>query len=327
MGVLKVNHFCVKKNSFLCFFVFITSFSAAAQNHYHEKPENYEKNLKCLNCHGHHYFDYYNKWFERDVRDRMNPYFVIDTIRFYESNHRTFECTDCHSEEYNTFPHSGELRMEEKLTCLDCHGGDEDYKHFQFEKLEEEFNSSVHATKHNLNFTCWMCHNPHSYKVSARMNYKIKEIITYDNEICLSCHSNINKYQLITDLINPNIIEKHDWLPNQNLHMQNVRCIECHAEINNEVLVAHNIQPKEKAVKNCVQCHSKNSILMASLYKYQFTGQRNKIGFYNSAMLDEQYVIGANRNYYLNIFSLFFFGFTLFGIVVHGFLRILLIKK
>ena len=327
MGVLNMNHFCVKENILLYFFVFIISFSTVAQNYHCEKPKNFGKNFKCLKCHGHHYFNYYNQLVERTVRERMNPYYVIDTNKFFESNHCNFECTDCHSDEYETFPHPCELRMEEKLTCLDCHGGDEDYAHFQFEKLEEEFQSSVHSSRNNQYFTCWMCHDPHSYKINARTNENIFTTITYDNEICLSCHTHIDKYQLITDLVNPNLIEKHNWLPNQKLHFINVRCIECHVEINEEVLVAHNVQPKEKAVKNCVQCHSKNSILMASLYKYQFTGQRNKRGFYNAVMLDEHYVIGANRNYYLNIFSLLFFGFTLLSIIVHGLLRTILIKK
>jgi hypothetical protein len=284
-----------------------------------------EENQKCLDCHGSKTYYFYNDWIEREVKERMNPYFIIDSTLFYESNHKTFRCTDCHSEDYSEFPHSGELRMEEKYTCLDCHGGDEDYAQYEFERLEEEFNNSVHATNHSDDFTCWMCHNPHTYKINARTNENILETIHYDNDICLSCHADLNKYQLISSLANPNILDKHEWLPNQALHFINVRCIECHAEIEEDIMIAHNVQGKDKAVKKCVECHSENSMLLASLYKFQAMESRSKLGFVNSAILNHSYIIGANRNIYLNISSLIIFGFVLLGIAFHATLRI--IKK
>jgi hypothetical protein len=288
-----------------------------------EKPAYIEENQQCLKCHGHPTYHYYNEYIEREVKDRMNPYFVIDSATFYVSNHRNFECTDCHSTEYTKFPHSGELRMEPKLTCLDCHGGDESFAKFRFEEINEEFLKSVHSTKHDETFTCWMCHDPHAYKINARTDKNIKDVIAYDNSICLSCHIHPDKYQLITDKVNPNIMETHSWLPNQALHFRNVRCIECHAEQNDSILVAHNIRPKEYAVKKCVECHSSNSILMASLYRYQSRERRNNIGFLNAAILNTSYVIGANRNYYLNFLSVLIFGFSIAGILIHTFFRII----
>ncbi len=192
---------------------------------------------------------YYNEMAERDIKTRMNPYFLIDSALYYKANHRTFYCTDCHSSEFEQFPHPGELRMEEYPTCLDCHGGDEDYAEYNFERMDEEFHNSVHSAKHSDDFTCWMCHNPHTYKINARTNENILETIHYDNDICLSCHADLDKYQLISSIANPNIIDKHEWLPNQALHFLNVRCIECHAEIKEDILIAHNVQTKDKAVK------------------------------------------------------------------------------
>ena len=98
------------------------------------------------------------------------------------------------------------------------------------------------------------------------------------------------------------MIKKHDWLPNQAAHFQNVRCIECHTKINNDIPVSHLIKPKEEAVKRCNECHSQNSILMASLYKFESKEQRRD-GFFNGIILNESYVIGANRNEYLNLVS------------------------
>lgn len=281
-----------------------------------------DENQSCLKCHGDSYYYYYNDWVEREIKDRMNPYYIIDSADFYASNHWNFRCIDCHSADYSEFPHPGELRMEPSYECIDCHGWDENYAQYNFEEIEEEFHKSVHSSKHSDEFTCWMCHDPHTYKINARTNENMAEFIQYDNEICLSCHANISKYQLLTSLDNPNILDKHDWLPAQGLHFKNVRCIECHAEINDSLLVAHNIQPKEKAVKRCVECHSKNSMLLTSLYKMQFTDQRSIAGFSNAAILEEGYIIGANRNYYLNRLSIILFGLVLVFIGLHAVLRI-----
>lgn len=285
-----------------------------------------EYNHKCFQCHGHKTFHYFNETSGKTIKERMNPYFVIDSAEFYNSNHWNFSCTDCHSTEYENFPHNGELRMEQKPACIDCHGGDDTYASYHFEEIEVEFAESVHSTKHSEDFTCYMCHNPHSYKINARNNSNIKETIVYDNNICLSCHANIDKYQLISDLQNPNILVTHEWLPNQALHFANVRCIECHAKTNDSIMVAHLIQPKELAVKKCVECHSQNSILQASLYKFQAKENRNNLGFFNPSLMENSYIIGANRNYYLNIISIFVYGFTLIVILIHAFLRII-IKK
>jgi len=280
-----------------------------------------EDNQKCLQCHGYPTYYYYNEYADREIRDRMNPFYIIDSAAFYKSNHKTFACTDCHSVDYESYPHLGELRLEEYPNCLDCHGGDEDFAQYQFERIEEEFHESVHSTKHSDDFTCWICHNPHEYHISARNTMNLPETILYDNEICMSCHTDLNKYQLIAYQADPNIIDQHEWLPNQAVHFQHVRCIECHAEIHTDMLIAHNILPKEKAVKKCVECHSQNSLLMASLYKYQEKEKRNKLGFFNAVILDDTYIIGANRNIYLNFTSLVLFGMVLVGIGVHAFLR------
>jgi len=290
-----------------------------------EIPENVLENEKCFTCHGSNFYYYYNDWIEKDVRERMNPYFVFDSLEFYQSNHKSFLCTDCHSTDYETFPHDGALRMEEKYTCMDCHGGDDDYAKFNFEEIETEFHESVHSSKYDETFTCWMCHNPHSYKLSARDTENLQETIAYDNGICLSCHAHIDKFQLLTVKENANVIQTHDWLPNQIAHFRNVRCLECHAKIDDNLMVAHQIQTKDKAVKRCVECHSQNSLLMASLYKYEASKYMTEAGYFNAAILNEAYVIGANRNYFLNIISLVVFGFVLIAIFTHAFIRI--IKK
>lgn len=291
------------------------------------KFKNAELNENCLKCHGQSKYSYENPELGRAVYKRMATGRIMKRDLFYDSNHKYFKCIDCHAEEYGTFPHPGELRMAEKYNCIDCHGDDPKYKKFNFEKIESEFKESVHSSKHNDDFTCWMCHDAHTYKTNARSNENIRETVAYDNSICLSCHGDITKYQLLTDKPNPNILVKHEWLPNQSVHFKSVRCIECHAESNDSIMVAHNILPKNKAVKKCVECHTKNSILMTSLYKYKVKEQRSKSGFFNGVILNESYVIGANRNYYLNVLSIIIFGMVLAGIAIHASIRIIKRKK
>ena len=290
--------------------------------------KNAAENENCLKCHGQSKYTYENKETGKKVTKLMYTELIMDRSVFYESNHREFKCIDCHSEDYINFPHAGNLRMEAKPNCLDCHGGDEKYAKYHFENIDKEFQESVHSEKHSEDFTCWMCHNAHTYKITARTEEAIKHTIAYDNAICLGCHGNIIKYQLLTDKENPNLIRKHEWLPNQILHFQSVRCIECHTKkINDSTLVAHKILPKKDAVKKCAECHSNNSVLMAALYKYQLKEVRSAKGFFTSMFTSDSYAIGANRNFYLNMLSLIILGFVFIGITVHAILRIIKISK
>jgi hypothetical protein len=281
----------------------------------------HDDNERCLKCHGQARYEYSNETLGRQIRALMCSERIIKRDEFYRSNHKSFSCTDCHSEQYTTFPHPGELRMEAKLNCIDCHGGDEKFAKYHFEEIEADYKQSTHFKLEQDGFSCWKCHNPHTYKINARSNTNIKETIAYDNSICLSCHSDFSRFQLLTDRQEINLLKTHDWLPNQAVHFANVRCIECHTKINNNIPVAHQIKPKAEAVRRCNECHAQNSMLMASLYKFESKQQR-KDGFFNGVILNESYVIGANRNEYLNILSLIIFGCVLAVIAVHVIFRV-----
>ncbi len=281
----------------------------------------YDDNELCFKCHGQSKYEYTNESLGRQVTALMCSERVLDRTEFYNSNHKTFSCTDCHSTEYSTFPHSGELRMEQNYNCIDCHGGDEAFAQYHFEEIEAEYQQSIHYKLEEDGFSCWKCHNPHTYRINVRNTENIKETIQYDNSICLDCHANFSHFQLLTERSEINILKTHEWLPNQAVHFRNVRCIECHTVINDSILVSHLIKPKEEAVRRCNECHSQNSILMATLYKFQSKEQR-KSGFFNGIILNESYVIGANRNEYLIIFSLIIFIGLLLVIGVHIAFRI-----
>lgn len=279
-----------------------------------------EDNERCLKCHGQSKYQYTNETMGTQVFDLMCADRVVQRDDFYSSNHKSFACTDCHSAEYDTFPHPGQLRMEPMYNCLDCHSYDEQYAHYQFEQIDAEYLESVHAKLENDAFTCWDCHDPHEYRITAR-NRDLAMTVAYDNAICLNCHSDFSRFQLLSEKEEVNLIDKHDWLPNQRSHFGSVRCIECHARISDTLLVSHLILPKEKAVRQCNECHSRNSLLMASLYKYESMEQR-KDGFFNGVIMNESYVIGANRNVYLNYISVAMLVMVLAVVAFHIFLRI-----
>ena len=280
-----------------------------------------EDNERCFKCHGQKTYEYTNENLGRQVKSLMFSERIVDRNKFYQSNHKSFSCTDCHSGEYVTFPHPGELRMEQKYNCIDCHGGDEKFAKYHFEEIEAEYQESVHFKLEEEGFSCWKCHGPHDYKISIRTSANLKETILYDNNICLNCHANFDHFQILSEKEEVSILQKHEWLPNQASHFKNVRCIECHSEINDTILVSHLIKPKAEAVKRCNECHSQNSLLLSTLYKFESKAQR-KDGFFNGIILNQSYVIGANRNEYLNNLSLVLIAGVIIIIGVHTYFRI-----
>lgn len=286
-----------------------------------------EENEQCLKCHGNKFFTLKDESTGKELRQNMCSDYKIESEKFYHSVHWSFSCLDCHAEEYNTFPHARELRFAEYWTCMDCHGYDDNFSKFQFEEIDSEHQKSIHYTALNGDFSCWNCHDPHSYQLLSRSDESIADIVLKSNNICLECHGNEEKFQLVSERDLGNIVPKHSWLPNQSLHFKSVRCIECHSSMNDSILVAHNILPAEKAVKNCVECHSRNSILMGSLYKWRAQQSREKSGFVNGVIINnESYVIGANRSIFMNIASLVLFGLVIAVIAIHVLMRII-IKK
>lgn len=281
-----------------------------------------DDNERCFKCHGQKTYEYINENLARKVKALMFSELIIDRDRFYKANHKSFSCTDCHPEGYLTFPHPGELRMEQYFNCIDCHGGDDMFTDFNFDIIEDEYRQSVHYKLEEEGFSCWKCHGPHDYKISIRNSINLKETILYDNTICLNCHSDFDRFQLLSEREEISILKTHDWLPNQASHFRSVRCIECHTEVNNNILVSHLVNHKDKAVKKCNECHSQNSMLMSSLYKFRSKEQR-KTGFLNGIILNESYVIGANRNQLLNNISFIIFGLLTVVIIIHIVFRII----
>ncbi len=278
---------------------------------------------RCLKCHGQSSYSFTNTLTRQSVRKPMNPFFILDTVQLVTGVHHSFNCTDCHSSDYETYPHAGELKMMPMANCLDCHGGEVAYAGYQFERIDKEFQKSVHFIRFGEKFDCSKCHNQHYYKAVARNSTEVKEIVTYNNGICLTCHGNATRFNLLSDTRQQPLEKIHEWLPNQELHFRNVRCIECHTQVADKLLVSHHILPGEDARQNCEECHSSNSVLKASLYKYQNLQLKLKKGTLNALGINESYVIGANQNPFLKTLSILILLVVLAGIIIHIIFRIL----
>ncbi len=255
----------------------------------------------------------------KDPESGMLKNLSVIPENFYNSNHKNIECIECHSPDFRSFPHPANLKSE-NLYCLNCHQDNPKLFKYSFKTIEKDFKQSIHYIKFGNKFTCFNCHDPHSFKISARINTEIKKTVLYDNHICLECHNNKTRTASFTDEVIPDLNTAHDWLPHKDLHWKFVRCIDCHTQLSSAG-VSHKILPKEKALKDCVGCHSANSILVQSLYRFQTKEERNKEGFINAVILNNSYVIGATRNYYLNLLSFIIFGLMIIALTLHGFLR------
>lgn len=299
--------------------MFLTGICTMASGQHYDDAQNHS----CLKCHSKQSYTFHNSLMETEDKKLMNPYYIIDTTALKLGVHNQFDCTDCHSYEYSTYPHSANLKLEPLGTCLDCHGGDETFASYQFEKIEEEFQKSVHYQVYGDNFTCAKCHSQHTYAATARTSDDVMEIVEYSNRMCLSCHNDMKKYELVSGHENPEIIQIHEWLPNQELHFQHVRCIECHTEVIDSLMVSHNIVRKDLAVRKCVECHTSDSRLKTSLYKYKNLQQRSENGNLSTVISNESYVIGANQLPILKLLSVVIFILTLGGIIIHTIFRIL----
>lgn len=287
------------------------------------QPKQDAKSHPCLKCHSGQTYTFHNELMDTEEKKLMNPYYILDTVALAMGVHNQFDCTDCHSFEYETYPHAANLKLEPLGTCLDCHSGDESFASYQFEKIVEETEKSIHHQIYGENFTCAKCHSQHTYATTARTSNNVLDIVDYSNKMCLSCHNDMDRYQLVSGHENPKLVQIHEWLPNQELHFKHVRCIECHTEVVDNLNVSHNIQEKSKAVKNCVECHSSNSRLKSSLYKYENLQKRSKDGSVNTVFSNKSYVIGTHQSPFLKLLSIIIFLAALAGIAIHSIFRIL----
>ncbi len=221
----------------------------------------------------------------RDLSIRMD--------RFRGADHGDVPCLECHVEGVDSFPHT----EAEMLGCMGCHPRDDlddaqESETYDFPRMEEQFRETVHYTEHPQAFTCEGCHDPHYFRATARL--ATPRVILQDNNVpCLNCHTQ-DAVGPLADPSDAGLVADHAWLRHTELHMDNTRCVDCHTDTDHPE--AHDLRVGDDAEQGCVSCHTLESILISRLYRYHAEKDGHPWGFTNPVLLDDGYVMGANRH-------------------------------
>jgi hypothetical protein len=269
-------------------------------------------NAQCLDCHS-------GPGLQALVRPDVDKAALTDRLvdpdAFLRSNHGNVECVACHVTGFKEFPHA-EAAKQQINNCDECHTR-------QFLRIEDQFAKSVHAKMAEAqpgSFTCITCHDPHVFLKTSHFS-TTRQAVRQDNDMCLQCHASDERFAQLTKDARPDLQKIHASLPNTPLHWAAVRCVECHTPVPKTIL-SHEILPAERAERNCVACHSANSTLRVRLYRHLVEEERETVGFINSVILNEAYVIGATRNRYLDMAFGVVAAAVVGGIALHGLARV-----
>ncbi len=277
-----------------------------------------DESKNCIRCHG---AEAENE--AQNTRKIQGDELTIDTVKYLRSNHANLDCSGCHIDGYDSYPHIQDTPVQ-NFSCLDCHFSDPDIDPYKFAVKEQEFKKSAHFQLHGDKFSCNSCHNVHEFK-AIKHGTDISTRIESNNSTCFSCHLEPEKFASIANREYVDVYYSHEWLPNLDLHWSFIRCIDCHTSPSDRS--AHNILFAYESQRECIGCHSANSILIDKLYRYRADDERQKYGFMNSIALNNAYIIGMTRNIYLDSISVILFAVVLTGIAIHGIARVVFSKK
>lgn len=291
------------------FGLFLTSNTLEAK----EATVDYPGDSYCMRCHGMKTIGY------QDPKTGQLVDLFIDQKSLPHSSHGEQKCESCHKGDFEEYPHDI-ARDKQANSCPDCHQDKPELRKYRFDKITVQFNKSVHKQKQLADFTCYTCHDLHSWQI-GKVAEKTSELVARSNRGCLKCHSTTENIQGATVTISKN----HSWLPATGLHMDNIRCVECHTPRPGSII--HAIEPARRAEKNCESCHSKDSILLTKLYKYRISQHERSAGFINGVVLNDTYIIGMTRHPLLDMLGVMIVGLTGLGVTAHGLGRWIAAKR
>ena len=276
---------------------------------------------ECMRCHG------------MRTLARLDPQtgglvsFFVDADALSRSNHGRLGCQGCHGAAFGVYPHFPE-GAQERLSCLECHRNDDGarsgFPHATFQRIEREFERSIHFQAMPDAFDCFSCHDPHGFQRAASIG-DIARVVRTGNEVCLGCHDASGPAGGLSKRAFASLDDTHRWLPKAKRHWQAVRCVECHTPHFGDR--THTILGGQQAERNCVACHSRDSVLKAKLYRHQAPEAREKGGWLSGVISNEAYVIGMSRHPLLDWIAFLGLGGTLFGLGGHGLLRWLAARR
>jgi predicted CXXCH cytochrome family protein len=275
----------------------------------------HQRTITCLGCHGgspRPAFDLQTG----EMRD-----LGIDMTRFRGSDHGEVQCLECHVEGFHSFPHFGK----KSLGCMECHPREEALdveRKYEFERIEEEFESTVHFMEHPEAFTCLECHDPHFFRATER--FESPGLILRDNNAqCLRCHA-VDAEGPLADPSERGLVADHAYLHHTLLHLRSTRCVECHSDTAHAV--AHDLRVGQEA-RDCVACHTLQSVLVTRLYRYHGNEMERWWGFTHPTLLEDGYVMGATRSVALDWLTYVSIGGALLFVALHGTVRLVRRRK
>lgn len=300
------------------------------------------RRLECMACHA----GPNRLVFDASTGQSRSVTISIDDFR--GADHGKVHCLDCHTQGFATFPH----RAKKTETCMDCHprkekGADAD-KAYDFDRMRKEFEGTTHFTEYihakerccgittnkpppltpavvagggkpnreqntGQRFTCEHCHEPHYFKATRRIREPLL-IRANDNGPCLRCHRD-GATGPLADPAKPSLLAAHRYLPHAQIHLDRTRCVDCHTNV--MATVAHDLPEGRKADQGCNTCHSIDSVLLTRLYRYA-SDSGSGLGFHNSRMLQDGYVMGGNRHKWTDVAAYLLMSLSLTLVLVHG---------
>lgn len=266
---------------------------------------------ECMRCH----------WMEtmayRDRETRKIVDLSIDRDAYQQSVHAGLACGDCHARGYKHYPHRTSS-ADEALHCVGCHAERGDEGAPDLVGIGIEYQHSVHAMEGPARFDCFSCHNPHGFKPLLDAA-PIAEVVVGNNALCLDCH----------DKLDTPVPKGHEWLPRPRQHWAAVRCIDCHTPLEGRDLYqpSHLVLSANESNQNCVECHSRGSVLLSQLYNYRLEQEREQQGFFSQALYNDAYIIGMSRSPVIDGIALAVVALMILGIAAHGLGRYLAYRK
>ncbi|MBI3684303.1 MAG: hypothetical protein HY235_28345 [Acidobacteria bacterium] len=276
----------------------------------------------------------------------------IDPARYGASTHGAIGCTGCHMEGFSEYPHKA--TRQEAPDCTLCHGGDSSQP-YDRARIESDVKQSIHARllrrleagRSDPVFKCTNCHYPH-YFLPVRKMASIEVAVRIGNETCMACHARPDELEgtdqerkgraprrqaveehrsvpaagavrfarVPQEYAWKQLASKHVWIPMWELHTKAARCVECHTPGKEETI--HKILPSAQAQKDCVACHSRDSLLLHKLYRHIAKEEWDKGGIVNAIIFNNAYLIGATKFAWLDWLSVRLFGLALAAVFVHS---------
>jgi hypothetical protein len=258
-----------------------------------------DETLACLDCHA------------ATTQDSDG----IRSEEFAASVHAALGCTACHATGYEDLPHTAEQKADD---CTACHTDSDPPYHFAW--IINDVRASVHGRMVSQEFACIECHNPHEILPVQRAP-DMRKAIAKVNYSCLECHGQENDDATPQESRHSlaQLSNTHLFLPQLKRHADAARCVECHTPGREQTV--HLILSAKSAVRDCVECHTRDSAMREKFYRHMAEQERQR-GLVDSIILNNYYMVGVTRNQRMEYVLWGLFCVSFVGICTHGAIRL-----